>query len=268
MMDDRHIFVVIPTVGRSTLANAIRSVRRQTVQAERIIVVDDSPSGVVDLPYANDILVLRSFGQGPAAARNTGISVCPDRGWLALLDDDDEWEPTKLEVQVRATRTYPNAIISGGATLKWPSGRVSTRPRCSAPSNTSILDMFYGKRRLGGSSYFVPTPSLMIPLSLAKDVQFDETLKVREDIWWIHELQLAGAGLQQVPEQVVTINASTKRGSARDSLESQLDWADRLESYRVGMGRKFLTGMALRDSIVGGRPVDAVSLLRNAMVRP
>lgn len=105
--------VIIPTFGRPTrLAAAIDSVRRQTFSDWSLVVVDDnfpdSPdrastravvesSDVVDrihyVPHATNL--------GGAAARNTGARAGHGR-YLAFLDDDDIWHPTKLELQVRA----------------------------------------------------------------------------------------------------------------------------------------------------------------------
>jgi glycosyltransferase involved in cell wall biosynthesis len=99
-----EVSVVIPTYNYSKyIGEAIRSVYDQTLQDFEIIVVDD---GSTD----NTKEIVQSFGekiryfyqsqQGPAKARNKGIM--ESRGkFVAFLDSDDVWLPTKLEKQVK-----------------------------------------------------------------------------------------------------------------------------------------------------------------------
>lgn len=102
------ISVIIPTYNRAhTLARALNSVRRQTLPADEIIVIDD---GSTDNTAAQlraeypDIVYLRQPNAGVSHARNTGIAAARN-DWLALLDSDDEWHPQKLERQVEALQT-------------------------------------------------------------------------------------------------------------------------------------------------------------------
>jgi glycosyltransferase involved in cell wall biosynthesis len=44
--------------------------------------------------------------QGAGAARNTGARIAQGE-WLAFLDDDDVWLPTKLERQLEFARQHP-----------------------------------------------------------------------------------------------------------------------------------------------------------------
>jgi glycosyltransferase involved in cell wall biosynthesis len=99
------VSVIIPTYKRTTfLLSAIESVLRQTYQNFEIIVVDDA-SGVDVQAIVNScqdgrILMMRhEVNKGEAEGRNTGI--LNSRGeYIAFLDDDDEWLPNKLALQV------------------------------------------------------------------------------------------------------------------------------------------------------------------------
>jgi hypothetical protein len=61
--------IVVPTIGRRSLADLLGALAGQTVAPGRIVVVDDRPTPV---PLAGgrglDVLVVGSGGQGPAAA--------------------------------------------------------------------------------------------------------------------------------------------------------------------------------------------------------
>ncbi len=109
------ISVVIPTYNRGALLpRAIASALEQTCSPSEVIVVDDGSSD--DTPqrcgeWGDRIRYLRTPNGGVAAARNAGIAQA--RGdWIALLDSDDWWEPTKLEVQMAAHRANSAAAWS------------------------------------------------------------------------------------------------------------------------------------------------------------
>jgi glycosyltransferase involved in cell wall biosynthesis len=100
------VSVVIPTYNRpERLSNAIRSVLSQTEADFEVFVVDD---GSRDTAPGD---VVRAFGdarlkyvrlpvsRGPAAARNAGVARA-SAPYVAFLDDDDEWLPEKLAVQL------------------------------------------------------------------------------------------------------------------------------------------------------------------------
>jgi glycosyltransferase involved in cell wall biosynthesis len=100
-----RVSVVIPTLDRPDhLTRAIDSALGQTTADIELIVVDDGspePASVVaDRAADSRIRVLRHESRrGAGAARNTGIRAA--RGeFIALLDDDDVWEPEKLEKQI------------------------------------------------------------------------------------------------------------------------------------------------------------------------
>ena len=94
--------VVIPTLGRPSLDRVLRSLDAQTGWAApaEVIVVDDRAHGPATKPLQpvwdaqpdQRFLVLRSYGRGPAAARNVGWRTAT-ADWIAFLDDDVELLP-------------------------------------------------------------------------------------------------------------------------------------------------------------------------------
>jgi glycosyltransferase involved in cell wall biosynthesis len=100
-----RVSVVIPTQNRAhRVGAAIASVLRQTFPEFRIVVVDDGSEDnteTVVRAIADDrLLYVRHDGpRGDGAARNTGIR-SSGGDLIAFLDDDDEWLPEKLELQV------------------------------------------------------------------------------------------------------------------------------------------------------------------------
>ncbi len=109
--ESADISVVIPYYNREQyIDEAVQSVLAQTLQPLEIILINDgsreSSRRYLDR-YAEVCIILDlPVNMGIAAARNDGIRRARGR-FIAFLDDDDIWEPTKLEVQARYMRDHP-----------------------------------------------------------------------------------------------------------------------------------------------------------------
>ncbi|WP_423823590.1 glycosyltransferase family 2 protein [Salinisphaera sp. SPP-AMP-43] len=104
MADEPRISVVIAAFqAEAFLAEAVQSALWQTRAPLEIVIVDDASTDAtltVAERLADRYGSVRVFGlaenHGPAATRNHGIRQC--RGdWIAILDDDDAFEPDRLE---------------------------------------------------------------------------------------------------------------------------------------------------------------------------
>jgi glycosyltransferase involved in cell wall biosynthesis len=100
------VSVLIPAYNAAaTIETTLLSVVAQTYRNLEIIVVDDGSiddTSVVVRKMAerdNRIRLLRKANAGLAAARNTGID-CARGAFVAPIDADDLWHPTKLQKQV------------------------------------------------------------------------------------------------------------------------------------------------------------------------
>ena len=98
-----EIAVIIPTYNRcDLLKRAINSVIKQTITPKEIIIVDN---GSTDQTYQMvsslfpEINYFIEKKRGVSAARNKGILESKSK-WIAFLDSDDAWKPTKLEKQM------------------------------------------------------------------------------------------------------------------------------------------------------------------------
>ncbi len=113
--------VVIPTFNRRDLvAQAVASVLSQTYRDLCCLVVDNgSTDGTRQaLAAINDSrlkLVVEDRPLGGPGARNLGIAIAEGSQWVAFLDSDDVWAPTKLERQMAAIARYPEARWSATA---------------------------------------------------------------------------------------------------------------------------------------------------------
>src|SRR5437763_358148 len=129
MASSPDISIVIPTrdrwsAMRRTLAGALG---QEGVNFE-VVVVDDAshgapPESLEELSDPRVRVVSHNSQSGVAAARNTGIAEA--RGeWIAFLDDDDLWAPTKLRVQLAAAGAAGAVLAYGAAVVVDPVLRV------------------------------------------------------------------------------------------------------------------------------------------------
>ncbi len=99
------VSVIMPTYNRpDLLKKAIGSVLNQTYQDFELIVVDDCPEKPAEdiiRAFNNEkiVYIKQDRNRGGAAARNLGIKNAKGE-FIAFLDDDDEWLPEKLQVQM------------------------------------------------------------------------------------------------------------------------------------------------------------------------
>lgn len=110
MTADDRVAVVIPAYNAERwIDETLRSVRSQTHRMLEIVVVDDgSTDRTVEIVEAhlamdNRLKLVRQGNSGVAAARNRGIAETQAE-FIAPLDADDLWAPTKIERQLARIR--------------------------------------------------------------------------------------------------------------------------------------------------------------------
>jgi glycosyltransferase involved in cell wall biosynthesis len=138
-----RVSVIIPTHNRARfLGAAISSVLNQTYTDFELVVVDDgSRDETVEVvgKFHDDRLRLIRHPEpkGGAAARNTGIRNST-AAYVAFLDDDDEWYPEKLRLQVELLDRSPagtGVIYAGFEKFESGSGRIVERRMPSQRGN-------------------------------------------------------------------------------------------------------------------------------------
>ena len=111
------VSIIVPTHDRpQMLREAVDSALAQTFRDFEIIIVLNGAS-------AESIETARRLGADPmikvvemadatlAAARNVGMGVAAGE-WIAFLDDDDIWEPDKLETQLAAAKRSGADVVT------------------------------------------------------------------------------------------------------------------------------------------------------------
>jgi glycosyltransferase involved in cell wall biosynthesis len=115
------VAVVIPTFNRRDLVTqAVRSVLGQTYRDLSCLVIDNgSTDGTAEALAAiadpRLRLIVHDRPMGGPGARNLGIAAAEGSAWVAFLDSDDVWAPTKIERQMAAVARHPVACWSATA---------------------------------------------------------------------------------------------------------------------------------------------------------
>jgi glycosyltransferase involved in cell wall biosynthesis len=106
------VSVIIPAFNAEVfLERTLRSVLSQTYEALEVIVVNDgSTDQTLEIAQAiaendNRLYVISTKNGGVARSRNRGIEASRGR-YLAFLDADDLWHPTKIALQVAALHRH------------------------------------------------------------------------------------------------------------------------------------------------------------------
>lgn len=128
------VSVVVPSYKRvDKIERVLRSVLDQTLQDFEVIVVDDASDDgtdavVADMADPRIRLVTHETNQGGNAARRTGIAASSGR-YVAFLDSDDVWLPTKLERQVEMLRAKGPGygLCAAWYIIETPDGREHAR---------------------------------------------------------------------------------------------------------------------------------------------
>ncbi len=230
-----RVSVVIPTYNREqTIARALRSVLAQNFSDYEVIVVDDGSTDatatVLD-EFAETIKVLQQpKNQGVSSARNRGIHAATGE-WLAFLDSDDEWLPSKLTQQMDYIKDHPKDRIVQTEEIWIRHGR-RVNPREVHRKRRGWIFPHMLQRCLVSPSAAMVHSSVFASLGL-----FDESLPACEDYdFWLR------AGVRY-PIGLVDEPLTIKYGGHADQLSKQ--WG--LDRYRIQSLVKIREGLPLPD---------------------
>lgn len=121
MIQKKKISVIIPNYNYARyLDQAIQSVLEQSHDNLELIVVNNgSTDNSLEIleKYEHKIHVINQPNLGQSGARNSGLSVSNGE-FIAFLDADDFWEPTKLEMQSALLNSATQLVYCGISPFK------------------------------------------------------------------------------------------------------------------------------------------------------
>jgi glycosyltransferase involved in cell wall biosynthesis len=226
-MADPRVSVIIPTWNRAIeVRQAIASILAQTYANVEVVVVDDgstdeTPSVLAS--YGKDIVAIRQENAGVSAARNTGIRAAKGE-FLAFVDSDDTFEPTKIAKQVallEAAGASAACCLSNAFQVS-PDGKSNRcfeyahfRPALPQGLLLNPVEIFLTRHILINQNVLV-RKSVMESLGL-----FDESLSVLEDHDLALRLGLVGPWAYTT-EPLATIHRDTRHSLTTRAYGNEL----------------------------------------------
>jgi len=259
------VSVVIPTIGRDQVVKAVLSVLAQSHPVLEIIVVADTEDEFA-LPQDPRIRVLRV---GPRAGGNTArqAGVQAARGdCIALLDDDDEWMPTKIEEQIAAIGEQSGSswIATSRVLMRRPGGETLVQPSRPLAPGENLLHYMFRKSSPRAGHGFIQASTLLFPRALAHEVPFDRSLPFHQDISWLIDAYKRHSDLTvvQVWKPLTIYNSTDGSVSKRIDPAKSIAWATR----RLGHDRRTLGDFVLTQSLGFARRNGDLSAMASTII--
>jgi len=184
-----RVSTIIPTYNRRAFVfRAIDSVLAQTIPVDEIIVVDDGSSdGTADAirnHYGPRVITIQQENQGVSAARTRAVSQAHGE-WLAFLDSDDIWLPTKLERQFYALSALGEdfgVCFTNCSYFGRPDLRLTAFEEAGLKSDSEVGQLDSPSKYIVAGQLGIYVQSLIVRRSLFNDVGgFDDALGISED---------------------------------------------------------------------------------------
>ncbi len=240
-MTSPFVTSLIPAFNAAaTIRRAINSALGQTYQNLEVVVVDDGSgdktSEIVGSYARDDVRLIRlSSNQGASGAVNEGIAAAKGE-FIAFLDADDEWLPTKLAKQIAALQSNPRAVMATcGCRFVDGDGNVFREFGMPPPG----IDKSEVWRSLLAAT-FIAKPCVVARTAALRAVgPFDIDLPVAEDQnMWIR-LSMTGE-VEFVPEYLTLVHDAPR------SLTKV--YADKVDKYVLPMIRRHISQQDARLS--------------------
>ena len=214
------VSVIIRSIGRPEIADALNSLALQTYPNIEAVVVQASAGPPLELPRQVGQVPVRLVSQGEALRRsraaNLGLT-CAGGDYLAFLDDDDWWLPEHLSGLMEAVTRGPERAVYSGV-------------RCVRKQGDDWLDAhqfddpFDAARLLVDN--FIPIHAVLFHRSLVEaGCRFDEDLDVYED-WdfWVQIGRLTPLHHVEGVTAIYRLAAGTGFGvdASREDVETSL----------------------------------------------
>lgn len=178
-----RVSIIIPAHNAMAyLPETVESALKQTFSDFELLIINDGSSDSIEewarqIPDAR-VKLISQEKQGSAVARNTGLA-CAQGEYIAFLDADDLWVPSKLEKQVQFLDSHPSTgVVLTSMVLADEYGKPTGRTLTSNAEGNAWEKLVVANT--------VPTSAFVARRCCFDTGGFDPSLKISQD-WdlWI-----------------------------------------------------------------------------------
>lgn len=264
-----QVSVIIPAFNaQALLARTVQSVQRQELTDFEILIIDDASEDGT-LAEAKALAMadprIRVFASerngGPAVARNRGLAEAKGR-WIALLDADDAFEPTRLSRLLGLARDCDADLMADNLLLEDEAGGedvmlpVSEVANCGPVSAADFLRGNLPDPRRPRKSYGFLKPVMSRSFLEAHGLRYDESLRFAEDFAFYLACLAAGGRFFLSQEALyryrLRANSLTATHTAEDLRRLQSVDQRFLKDSRTGKG-EFKAALRLHKKTIDQR---------------
>ncbi|PZV06834.1 MAG: glucosyl transferase [Leptolyngbya sp.] len=239
------VSVIVPMYGvEAYIRDTIQSVLDQThSQFELILVDDESPDSSVAICQEFDdsrIRIVHQKNRGLAGARNTGIRHAQG-DYLAFLDGDDLWLPTKLEKHVQHLTQNPKVGLSFSPSCLIDQTGQPTGTYLTPQLKEITAEYLFRSNPVGNGSAPVIRRAVLDQVAVQQNrygkteaFYFDEDFRRSEDIeCWLRICILTQWQLEGIAEPLTLyrVNASSLSASLVKQFESWQQVLNKVNIY-------------------------------------
>lgn len=259
------VSAVIPTRNRPELVcRAVRNALMQTyTNLEIVVVIDGSdPSTVMALKQLDEPrlrVVALEENVGGCEARNVGAREAKGE-WIALLDDDDEWLPEKIERQMEIANIIPdkNAFIACRF-IDHSLGTPRISPLRMPDPHERIDEYYFCPKGFRTGEGFLQTSTLLVHRDLLLRVPFVPHLKRSQELTWMIKACVLGHATYHVSHEVLSVFSSDgdtlHRVSSKPRWRSFYEWMKENKTYFTPKAYSFcIATHVLADAITCREP--------------
>jgi glycosyltransferase involved in cell wall biosynthesis len=237
------VSIIIPVYNASKyIVRALNSVKGQTFVSYEVIVVDDGSTddSVIKVQkHPLNVKLIKQTNGGASSARNVGIKAAKGK-YIAFLDSDDEWVPSKLLIQI--------AYLEKNKSLIALYCKDYSLRHQSVVIEHSLPELIVkGCEEIFMHPYNLTTSSFLVKSSIIREVGgFDERLNTAEDIDLYLKVSLFG-NIGELSEGLcIKHDVDNSLGNTLSSYEDNLYvitrfFDENMKCFSEGFTKKFIT---------------------------